>query len=432
MLHRILREHLETFLAERADADAPMPKFVVDELRAYLRCGVLACGVALFACGDCQRSRLVGLSCKGRGFCMRCGSRRMTETARHWVRRVLPEVRIRQWVISFPFDLRRRLAFHHDDALAVHRVVTRAIAARYCTKARALGVKKPRPGALGVIQRFGSDLRCNVHLHDLWLDGVYGQDGAFVPIAAPDREEMAALLAVIVKRIGRLFARRSECLSDIDEPALARATDRAVRGDGARRHGPTRNDDIEDGAWKIKARIDGFDLEATVVVAPEKRDRLEHLCKYLLRPPLAERRLRLLDTGEIGLELKTPYSDGTAWITMTPTDFLERLCTLVPRPGKNTILYSGVLAAHAADRKDVVPRETTTTRRHDASWCELTKHGIGVDVLACPCGQRMKLIEFVIEKERLRPLLRAYCQRDEPLPLRNARAPPQTDFDFDP
>ncbi len=152
---------------------------------------------------------------------------------------------------------------------------------------------------------------------------------------------MAALLTVIVKRITRLFARRSESLSDIDEPALARATARAVSGDGARRHGPERNADEHDDGWRIEARIDGFDMDATVVVAPEKRDRLEHLCKYLLRPPLAEKRLRLLDHGDVGLELETPYSDGTAWITMTPSDFIERLCTLVPRPGKNTIIDPG-------------------------------------------------------------------------------------------
>ena len=47
----------------------------------------------------------------------------------------------------------------------------------------------------------------------------------------------------------------------------------------------------------IKARLEDFDFDATTVVAPEKRDRLEHLCKYLLRPPLAEARLRKLDTG---------------------------------------------------------------------------------------------------------------------------------------
>lgn len=147
MLHAILREHLSTFLAEREEAGAPMPAFVVKELFDFLACGVLGNGVALFACADCQHTRLVGLSCKGRGFCMRCGSRRMTETARQWEKRVLPHARIRMWTLSFPFDLRRRLAFHHDEVLAVHRVVTRAIAARYL-QARALGVKKPRTGRL--------------------------------------------------------------------------------------------------------------------------------------------------------------------------------------------------------------------------------------------------------------------------------------------
>ena len=71
-------------------------------------------------------------------------------------------------------------------------------------------------------------------------------------------------------------------------------------------------------AWTPPLSEQG-DLDASVVIAPEKRDRLEHLCKYRLRPPLAEKRLRVLDTGEVALQLKTPYADGTDWITMTPS-----------------------------------------------------------------------------------------------------------------
>ena len=71
-----------------------------------------------------------------RGFLIRCKS---------WEKRLLPDVRIQMFTLSFPFDLRRRLAFHHDEVLAVHRLVTRAIAARYLGKARALGVLAPRP-----------------------------------------------------------------------------------------------------------------------------------------------------------------------------------------------------------------------------------------------------------------------------------------------
>ncbi|MFO0021527.1 MAG: transposase zinc-binding domain-containing protein, partial [Deltaproteobacteria bacterium] len=78
----MVREHLETFLARRAEEGEPMPSFVVDELRDCLRCGVLARGAVRFLCEHCGRDRLVALSCKGRGFCPRCMGRRMTEMAR--------------------------------------------------------------------------------------------------------------------------------------------------------------------------------------------------------------------------------------------------------------------------------------------------------------------------------------------------------------
>jgi hypothetical protein len=58
VLHRVLREHLETFLAEarlRGGGEG-LPRFVERELREFLNCGVLARGFARFRCGDCQRA----------------------------------------------------------------------------------------------------------------------------------------------------------------------------------------------------------------------------------------------------------------------------------------------------------------------------------------------------------------------------------------
>lgn len=66
-LHALLRERLETFLAERAEAGAPLPGFVLEELRGYLRCGVLAAGCARYECEGCGAVRVTALSCKGRG-----------------------------------------------------------------------------------------------------------------------------------------------------------------------------------------------------------------------------------------------------------------------------------------------------------------------------------------------------------------------------
>jgi Transposase zinc-binding domain len=78
VLHRVVREHLQTFLAEAAhlrDAEG-VPRFVEDEFQAFLSCGWLAGGFARFRCVGCQTERLVAFSCKGRGFCPSRGPRR--------------------------------------------------------------------------------------------------------------------------------------------------------------------------------------------------------------------------------------------------------------------------------------------------------------------------------------------------------------------
>jgi len=429
-----VREHLETFLARRAEEGEPMPSFVVDELRDYLKCGVLAHGAVRFACGHCGEDRLVGLSCKGRGFCPRCLGRRMTEMARHWVSAVLPRVRVRQWVLSLPFELRVPLAYHHELTLAVHGVAARVIESWYRDEGRELGVADGRTGSITAVQRFGSDLALNVHFHCLFLDGVFDVLGHFTPIAAPSRGELEVLCTTIAERVHKLLERRALDSDDAQEHALALALSRSAARRGADKHAPEGTDPDHDGEpdWKRKARVDGFDLEATTEVRGEDRERLENLARYLLRPPLADRRLRLLPGEQVALELKSPWKDGTTWISMSADTFLERLSSLVPRPRTNQILYRGVLAAHSARRPLVVP-EPDDDERHrprNATFCELMKHGLGVDVLACPCGHRMKYVATIFDKKGLARLLRAKGLPHHLEPIRPARGPPQRDFDF--
>jgi hypothetical protein len=46
--------------------------------------------------------------------------------------------------------------------------------------------------------------------------------------------------------------------------------------------------------------------------AAEQRSELEHLCRYITRPAIANERLRVNHAGQVVLELKTPYRDGTS------------------------------------------------------------------------------------------------------------------------
>jgi hypothetical protein len=105
-LYRIVQQELETFLAGAHARERPVPRFVARELRAFLRCWILAHGFVRAHCDSCGLDRVVAFSCKGRGFCPSCGGRRMADTAARLVDRVLPEVPLRQWVLSLPFALR--------------------------------------------------------------------------------------------------------------------------------------------------------------------------------------------------------------------------------------------------------------------------------------------------------------------------------------
>jgi hypothetical protein len=95
------------------------------------------------------------------------------------------------------------------------------------------------------------------------------------------------------------------------------------------------------------ADIDGFSLHAAVRIEAHERKRLERLCRYITRPPLSDERIRVNAAGQVQLELKTPWRDGTTHLVMSPLEFMQRLAALVPRPRLHLIRYHGVLAPNA-------------------------------------------------------------------------------------
>ncbi len=63
LLHEVVREQLESFLANTREHGAPVARFVERELRTYLECGVLAHGFLRVHCDGCGHDRLVAFSC---------------------------------------------------------------------------------------------------------------------------------------------------------------------------------------------------------------------------------------------------------------------------------------------------------------------------------------------------------------------------------
>ena len=88
----------------------------------------------------------------------------------------------------------------------------------------------------------------------------------------------------------------------------------------------------------------GFSLHAATHAGAEDAPGREALCKYVLRPPLAQERLSLLPDGLVRITLSKPFRDGTYAVDMDPLSLLCRLATMIPPPRIHVVRYSGVLA----------------------------------------------------------------------------------------
>ena len=76
----------------------------------------------------------------------------------------------------------------------------------------------------------------------------------------------------------------------------------------------------------------GFSLHAATRIEAEDRLGLERLCRYVLRPPLAGGRLRFIDADHLTCRRKTPWSDGTTHLVLSPLELIEKLAALVSPP----------------------------------------------------------------------------------------------------
>jgi hypothetical protein len=199
LLYQTLAREWETWHAERqADTSrSPLPEYMAREMDAYLRCGILDHGFLILSCAGCEEKIPVAFSCKRRGFCPSCCAKRMSEISVHLIDNVLPHTAYRQWVTTFPYPLRYGMAASRKLTNALHREISRMIEIYYLDKAEERGIKKPVAGGVTFIQRFGSALNLNVHMHSVALEGVFsvaGTEPRFYQLPGPSDEEVCHIV----------------------------------------------------------------------------------------------------------------------------------------------------------------------------------------------------------------------------------------------
>jgi hypothetical protein len=85
----------------------------------------------------------------------------------------LPDVPVRQWVLSLPHRIRLLCAYDPELCRAVRSVFVRAVSNTYLRRTRRLGLPRANTGAVVFDQRFDSAVRLDLHFHGLFADGVF-------------------------------------------------------------------------------------------------------------------------------------------------------------------------------------------------------------------------------------------------------------------
>jgi len=437
------------------ELEGGLPDFVKKEFYEYLKCGILAHGFLRAKCEECDHEKLVAFSCKRRGFCPSCGARRMAETAAHLVDHVIPHEPIRQWVLSFPFQLRYLFASHPKVMSEVLRITNRVIET-FLTKKTGLTKKTSQAGAVTLIQRFGGAINLNIHFHTLFLDGVYTFDNnraKFHQTPPPTGEELDEVLATISRRVARYLEKKGYLVKEDDE-ALFRveeeesafkklqAASTTYRLAFGPRKGqkvftlkslPNSNSQEQKG---LVAKQSGFSLHAGTVCEKYERAKLEQLCRYISRSAVAEDRLRLSEKGGVIYKLKKPYDDGTTHVVFTPEELLGRLASLVPKPRVNLTRFYGVFAPHAKHRSLITPTPKKLVEQKEKDkpaeknkgrmrWAQLLKRVFDIDIEKCPdCGGKVKIIAAIEDPAVKEKILTHLGLDASPPTIWPARAPP--------
>jgi len=467
LLHRVVQTHFETFVRAREEEGRFLPAHIHREFESFLGCGILANGFMRLKCDGCRHEKLIAFSCKRRGFCSSCGARRMSEQSAFLTDWVLPHAPIRQWVISFPIQLRYWMARDSELLGKILAIVIRTIAGFQKKQAKKSGIKGGESGSVTLVQRFGGSANLNLHFHTLMIEGVYFEENGkpqFHELLAPSNEDISQVLTQIQKRVVRGLQRRglaverspfsneSEQVGDETEPSLtelcqgASVQNRIAVGERAgervRKVGSfgIGGDPILNEGSRC-ASLGGFSLHANTAVSAGEKDRLEKLCRYVTRPPIAEMRLHETREGGIIYRFKKEWSDGTQAVHFTPQEFIEKLVALIPPPRIHLTRFHGVLGPNHRFRHQVVPaqpklEEPKANREGDAkpslrdprrlSWSELLKRVFKIDLTTCPdCGGALKFIAAITERAVVEQILGHLGLPSVPPTFHPARPPPQ-------
>jgi len=392
----------------------------------------------------------------------------MEDGTEHIMTRVLPEVPVRQWVLSLPFQLRARVAYDASLFSAIVRIFVDEVFRLHAAQARELGVvAKPNSGAVACLQRFGSALNLNPHLHLVAIDGVYVRDempsaeaGAaalvFHALPPPSEGEVHLVSAATCRRVLKLLRRRG--LTDVEGLIPLDELDATQQlAEVAQRQRPLFAQVDEEGrvrqirdqaAHPRSGDVRGFSVHAGVFAPAQDTERRRRIIRYCLRPPFASAQVTATMDGRVAFQLRHPRNNGATHVVFAELAWMRKVAAILPPPGRHVVKYFGVLSSGSPLRGEVVPAPplelelsaaavlsvegelghvALPQRPRAASWAQLLRRVYNIDPMLCPrCSGKLKFIAAITEPSQVRRILDHLQLNDEPpAPRPRPRAPPE-------
>ncbi|MGB8953030.1 MAG: transposase [Candidatus Aminicenantales bacterium] len=292
VLYRVLFHHFERFLAEyegRFDKEYGFLRPVVKEVvERYLDCGNPRCGFARIRCPSCGEEHLLMFSCRTRGFCPSCHSKRLEEWGKWMQETLLLDVPHHQVVFTIPRMLRILFKFKRRFLGDLCRCAVRALLFYF----QAAAGTSLEPGVVAVIQTFGDRINFHPHLHFLVTEGGVDEAGVFHRVSSFDDARLASLFAQEVLE----FLIRRELLS------------------------------LEWAERILSWRHTGFSVHSRV--RAKTKPEAERVGKYMIRPLLSLERLSFVEPeGKVGYRYG---QDSAEQETMDYLEFIARVTSHVP------------------------------------------------------------------------------------------------------
>lgn len=360
---------------------------VLKALDEYLNCGLLEHGAARVHCDTCDKSILVAFSCKKRGICPSCSTKRAVRFAEHISDVVLKDdhIPLHHMVFSIPKRLRSYFRYNRRLCSILFQSAWGVLEEVYSTDIA-------EPGAVLTLQTAGEALNWNPHLHGMGTAGVFRKDtGEFLKMNTPGTEYLTERFATLV--LAKL------CKQDL------------------------LTDDIT--SQILSQQHSGFSV--WIGDPFQDKDSERFVAKYVERGPVSLEKLALDETSG---KLLYTMKDHTVH-EHDPLDFLALLTSHIPNTYESITRYYGWYSCRArGERKKAALLQTHTEKQQhepindedttpSSWWVRCIKRVYEVNPLECPnCKSQMRIISFMQDPLEIKKIMKSQG-------IAQSRPPPQ-------